>query len=102
MEISSQYAFGSRAIGEGENVVPPNSDVTFVVKLVAINELLAPEVEEEVPTRTRTRTAQAQATCYRVTAFGHKSCARKTVISHGSFLTVTHCVPLLRRTGGSV
>lgn len=47
MKISSNFAFGSRSVGEGENIVPPGSDVVFVVKLVAINELLAPEPEEE-------------------------------------------------------
>jgi hypothetical protein len=47
IQVTSAFAFGQRAIGEGENMVPPNSDITFEVTLVAINDLLAPEPEEE-------------------------------------------------------
>jgi hypothetical protein len=47
LQVSSAFAFGSRSVGEGENVVPPNSDITFVVTLVAINDLHMPEPEEE-------------------------------------------------------
>lgn len=50
MKCTAPFAFGSRAIGEGENMVPPNSDITFEVTLVAINDLLAPEPEEEEET----------------------------------------------------
>ena len=39
LQVSSAFAFGSRSVGEGENVVPPNSDITFVVTLVVINDL---------------------------------------------------------------
>jgi hypothetical protein len=47
LQVSSAFAFGSRSVGEGENVVPPRSDITFVVTLVAINDLHMPEPEEE-------------------------------------------------------
>lgn len=47
IKVTAPFAFGQRVIGEGENMVPPNSDVTFEVTLVAINDLLAPEPEEE-------------------------------------------------------
>lgn len=50
LQVSPAYAFGSRAVGEGENVVPPNSDITFEVTLVAINDLHMPEPEEEEET----------------------------------------------------
>jgi len=50
VKCTAPFAFGSRAIGEGENMVPPNSDITFEVTLVAINDLLAPEPEEEEET----------------------------------------------------
>jgi len=47
LKVTSAFAFGSRPVGEGENVVPPNSDITFVVTLVSINDLHMPEPEEE-------------------------------------------------------
>lgn len=50
VHCTAPFAFGTRAIGEGENMVPPNSDITFEVTLVAINDLLAPEPEEEEET----------------------------------------------------
>lgn len=49
-QVTAPFAFGSRSVGEGENIVPPNSDITFVVTLVAINDLHAPEPEEEEET----------------------------------------------------
>jgi len=50
LQVTAPYAFGSRSVGEGENIVPPNSDITFVVTLVAINDLHAPEPEEQEET----------------------------------------------------
>merc|ERR1719329_1652495 len=50
LQVSPAYAFGSRQVGEGENIVPPNSDITFEVTLVSINDLHMPEPEEEEET----------------------------------------------------
>lgn len=47
LQCSPSLAFGSRPVGEGEDMVPPNSDITFEVTLVQINDLHMPEPEEE-------------------------------------------------------